>query len=146
MAKYRDINQDRLKELAEAYCDECITHTKEYMTNSGKAYSQEDRYIPTVEYFIYHWLRRNHKEFYDNMLKRSQFYKAMKEEEHPLSDTIKNIRELFDGVAVDIVANEGKGIFYAKNRLGMTDRMQTENTNRNIEILNIDPLSPDEDA
>jgi hypothetical protein len=29
-------------------------------------------------------------------------------------------------LAADIVANEGKGIFYAKNRLGMHDRQQLE--------------------
>jgi len=42
------------------------------------------------------------------------------------SDTIKRIDELFKGLASDIVANEGKGIFYAKNRLGMHDRQQVE--------------------
>jgi hypothetical protein len=26
-------------------------------------------------------------------------------------------------LAIDVVANEGKGIFYAKNKLGMTDRI-----------------------
>jgi hypothetical protein len=51
---------------------------------------------------------------------------------HPLSDTLKKIREYFDSVAEDIVANEGKGIFYAKNRLGMTDKVdsRTDNTNK----------------
>jgi hypothetical protein len=37
-------------------------------------------------------------------------------------DTIKNIEGYFNALAIDIVANEGKGIFYAKNKLGMTDR------------------------
>jgi hypothetical protein len=37
-------------------------------------------------------------------------------------DTIKNIEGMFTALATDIVANEGKGIFYAKNKLGMTDR------------------------
>jgi len=41
-------------------------------------------------------------------------------------------------LAADIVANEGKGIFYAKNKLGWTDRLQTEQTN--ISILNVDPI------
>ena len=39
---------------------------------------------------------------------------------------MKKIREHFDAVAEDVVANEGKGIFYAKNRLGMHDRQQIE--------------------
>jgi hypothetical protein len=41
-------------------------------------------------------------------------------------ETIKKIDELFKSLASDIVANEGKGIFYAKNRLGMHDRQQVE--------------------
>jgi hypothetical protein len=35
---------------------------------------------------------------------------------------------MFRALATDIVANEGKGIFYAKNYLGMTDKVQTEST------------------
>jgi hypothetical protein len=52
------------------------------------------------------------------------------------SDTIKKIDELFKGLAVDIVGNEGKGIFYAKNRLGMHDRQQVET--RNVENFDFD--------
>jgi hypothetical protein len=40
--------------------------------------------------------------------------------------TIKNIEGIFDALSIDIVANEGKGIFYAKNKLGMTDRNTIE--------------------
>jgi hypothetical protein len=43
-----------------------------------------------------------------------------------LSDTIKTIDNDFNALARDIVANEGKGIFYAKNKLGMHDRQQVE--------------------
>jgi hypothetical protein len=50
----------------------------------------------------------------------------MKDETHPLSDTIKAIDNDFNALARDIVANEGKGIFYAKNKLGMHDRQQVE--------------------
>ena len=39
-------------------------------------------------------------------------------------DTIKRIDDLFQALATNIVANEGKGIFYAKNKLGMTDKQQ----------------------
>jgi hypothetical protein len=42
------------------------------------------------------------------------------------SDTIKSIDALFTALATDIVANEGKGIFYAKNKLGMTDKQQVD--------------------
>jgi uncharacterized protein YfaP (DUF2135 family) len=60
------------------------------------------------------------------MLKRAQFYIALRDEKHPLSDTIKSIDDDFKALAEDIVANEGKGIFYAKNRLGMHDKQHIE--------------------
>jgi hypothetical protein len=50
----------------------------------------------------------------------------MKNKEHPLSNTIKSIDDQFNALATDIVANEGKGIFYAKNKLGMTDKQQLD--------------------
>jgi hypothetical protein len=53
----------------------------------------------------------------------------MKDATHPLFDTIKIIDDLFNSLARDIVANEGKGIFYAKNKLGMHDRQQVETCN-----------------
>ena len=36
----------------------------------------------------------------------------------------RRVEGLFNSLAVDIVANEGKGIFYAKNKLGMSDKHQ----------------------
>jgi hypothetical protein len=60
----------------------------------------------------------------------------MKDETHPLFDTIKGIDDLFNSLARDIVANEGKGIFYAKNKLGMHDRQQVET--RNVERFDFD--------
>lgn len=60
-------------------------------------------------------------------------------DEHPLCAIIKSIDDKFRSLATDIVANEGKGIFYAKNRLGMTDRQQIDTT-ANVNILTIDPL------
>ena len=47
-------------------------------------------------------------------------------ERNLIEKNIKKIDELFKSLAADIVANEGKGIFYAKNRLGMHDRQQLE--------------------
>lgn len=122
MNNYRDIDKDELQRLADEYCDYCIESTKEVVSGSGKVVNQKERHIPTINYFLYHWLRRNHFEFY----KRANFYKAMKNENHPLVDTIKTIDELFNSLAADIVANEGKGIFYAKNKLGMTDKQQLD--------------------
>lgn len=139
---YRDIDIDKLIEYSLEYCDECINAKKEVATGSGKIVDLKERYLPTINYFLLHWLRREKSEFY--MLKRSQFYLAKKDENHPLSDTIKNISDDFDALAEDIVANEGKGIFYAKNKLGWTDKLQNENKT-SISILNLDPLDDSSD-
>lgn len=129
--KHRNIDKDELLQMAYNYCDYCIASTKEIATNSGVKQVKE-RHIPTVSYFLLHWLRREHFDFY----KRDNWYVAMKDETHPLSDTIKGIDDLFNSLARDIVANEGKGIFYAKNKLGMHDRQQVET--RNVERFDFD--------
>lgn len=121
--QHKNIDVDKLIQLASDYCDFCIESTKEVATGSGKIVDIKERHIPTVNYFLLHWLRRNHFDFY----KRTNFYEAIKNEAHPLSNTIKGIDEDFRSLATDIVANEGKGIFYAKNRLGMHDKQHIEN-------------------
>jgi restriction endonuclease len=121
---HRDIDADKLDEYALQYCDECIDAVKQIATNSGKVLDVKERHLPTIDYFLKHWLRRKHKEFWEGCLKRSQWYNAQSDSEHPLSDTIKIITENFHALSKDIVANEGKGIFYAKNALGMTDRTE----------------------
>lgn len=129
--KHRNIDKDELMTMAHRYCDYCILSTKEIATNSGVKQVRE-RHIPTVSYFLLHWLRREHFDFYS----RTNWYDAMKDETHPLSNTIKSIDEIFNSLARDIVANEGKGIFYAKNKLGMHDRQQVET--RNVERFDFD--------
>jgi hypothetical protein len=119
---FRDIDKEELLKLAYQYCDSCIGATKEVPTMKG-AIDIKERRLPTISYFIEHYLRVNHFEFY----KRSNWYDAMKNPNHPISDTIKKIDTLFEALAVDVVANEGKGIFYAKNKLGMTDKVDQKN-------------------
>ncbi|MFZ9296667.1 MAG: hypothetical protein ACO259_10740 [Bacteroidia bacterium] len=120
--QYRNIDPEELQAMADAYCDYCIESTKEVPTVKGPV-SIKERHLPTTNYFLLHWLRRKHFEFY----KRTNWYHAIKDNEHPLSNTIKSIDEQFKALAEDIVANEGKGIFYAKNRLGMTDKAENKN-------------------
>lgn len=120
---YRNIDGEELINLAYNYCDECIEATKEMPTGKGVVVSVKERHLPTIDYFLNHYLRRKHFEFY----KRSNWYKAKNDLNHPLVDTIKNIDQMFNALAVDIVANEGKGIFYAKNKLGMTDKVDSKN-------------------
>jgi hypothetical protein len=59
---------------------------------------------------------------------KSTYYAWLKSEDEIKSNTIKSIDAKFKALATDIVANEGKGIFYAKNRLGMHDKQQIEQT------------------
>ena len=113
---FKDIDKDKLIELALEYCDECIENTKE-VTAQYKVVEVRDRHIPTVGYFINHWLRRKHFDFYC----MTYWFDVMRDEEHPLSECIKSIDKMFKDLAEDIVANEGKGIFYAKNRLKFGD-------------------------
>jgi hypothetical protein len=68
------------------------------------------------------WLPRQGFEFYN----RSNYYEVLNREDHPCHKITKQIDELFRALAADVVANEGKGIFYAKNLLGWTDRAKNE--------------------
>lgn len=128
---HKEIDKEELLAMAHKYCDECMEATKEVATVKGPVKIKE-RQLPTINYFISHWLRNNEFDFY----KRANWYTAMKDTQHPLSDTIKNINTLFEALAENIVANEGKGIFYAKNKLGMTDKMD-QNTKVEYTGLNL---------
>ena len=62
---------------------------------------------------------------------RTTWYRWLKdkgdsEEEILKRNTIKRITAKFNSLARDIVANEGKGIFYAKNALNMHDKQHIE--------------------
>lgn len=123
--KFKDIDIERYTELVYEYCDYCINSKKEVATGSGKIVEVKERHLPTMNYFLYHWLRRFHFEFYTKM----GVWKIKNDPAHPYHAIVMETDEMFMALATDIVANEGKGIFYAKNKLGMTDRATTENTN-----------------
>lgn len=124
---------DFIKELpnyADDYIKECLSNTKEVATGSGKIVKIQDRHIPTIAYFLNIWLPLLKLE----TIHRDTYYTWKKSDDELKNDTIKRIDELFSSLATDIVANEGKGIFYAKNKLGMTDKVESKNENTNIEI------------
>jgi hypothetical protein len=133
MAKSKEFIEN-LPEYANQYIDICLTHTKEVATGSGKIVEQKERHIPTIAFFLNIWLPRN----VGDSIARKTYYEWLKGNCELKSNTIKKIDDLFLALAGDIVANEGKGIFYAKNKLGWTDKLQTEN--RDVSILNIDPI------
>lgn len=122
MAKSKEFIK-ALPTKAYEYVTECIKNTKKHVAGSGKVVEVTDRHIPTVGYFLYVWLRENLGE----SISYSTYYEWMQQEETIKSETIKEVDNLFKQVAIDIVANEGKGIFYAKNRLGMHDKQHIEN-------------------
>lgn len=133
----------KLPEYAWEYIQECENNTVEQATNKGVV-KIKSRHIPTIQYFLRIWLPRK----YGQTIVRSTWYEWLNQRDengntNEKSDTIQKIDEIFKALAVDIVATEGKGIFYAKNRLGMTDKQQVD-TNANVNILNIDPIGEDE--
>lgn len=124
-----DISPDDLLEYAKEYVKECISSTKEMPTARG-AVKVKERHIPTVEYFLRIWLPL----LAGVTINKSTYYAWLKSDNQVKSDAIKEIQELFNSLAADIVANEGKGIFFAKNKLGWTDKVKSENVNHSAEI------------
>jgi hypothetical protein len=129
-----------LPEYANEYIKECLSHTKEVATGSGKIVEIQDRHIPTIAYFLNVWLPLLKLD----TIGRNTYYEWRKGECELKRDTIKKIDELFQALAGDIVANEGKGIFYAKNKLGWSDKIDS-NVNTSISVLNLDPLDDSKD-
>lgn len=109
--------------LAETYIDECLTNTTEEVSQ-GKVVKKLNRHIPTIDFFLRIWIPRNYSR--RDTIKRQTYYRWLNWENTEKQRVIYNIDEAFKALARDIVANEGKGIFYAKNRLGMHDRQQVE--------------------
>jgi hypothetical protein len=145
MAKTIDFINE-LPNYANQYIEVCLNHTKEVATGSGKIVEQKERHIPTIAFFLNIWLPRN----VGDSIARKTYYEWLKGSDELKSNTIKRIDDLFQSLAVDIVANEGKGIFYAKNKLGMTDKAETKLDNNHsgsikIEMINSDtPLHSEE--
>jgi hypothetical protein len=149
--KIKEVDTDKLMQLANAYIEHCLNSTKEYPTARG-AVEVKERHLPTIKYFLYIWLRINDFDFY----KKTEWYESINNTEHPYHLVTKKIDDTFRALATDIVANEGKGIFYAKNYLGMTDKVITENTNNNthtikditinIKTSGIEPITNEKDV
>jgi hypothetical protein len=121
-----------IEKYADKYISECLANTKEVVSGSGKVIEVRDRHIPTIEYFLNIWLPLLKLE----TMAKSTYYEWLKSEDENKSNTIKKINDTFKALATDIVANEGKGIFYAKNRLGMHDKQHIEN--KNVERFDFD--------
>lgn len=121
-----------LGEWADQYIKECLSHTKEVVSGSGKVLIVQDRHIPTIAYFLNIWLPM----ISDIKIDRGTYYNWLHRDDNELKfNTIKKIDEKFKALAADIVANEQKGIFYAKNKLGWTDKQHLD-MNATVKQLN----------
>jgi hypothetical protein len=135
---HTEITLNELEQLAYNYIDDCMNFKKEHPTASGRLVQINDRQIPTIDYFLRIWIPMKGQP----TINRSTYYRWLNDIDNPdKCNTIKSIEGIFKALATDIVANEGKAIFYAKNALGMTDRAVTENTN--IDTITIKYESPD---
>lgn len=113
----------RLFELSEVYIDECLEKTVQEVSQ-GKVVNKMNRHLPTVDFFLRIWIPRNYSK--KDTIKRASYYRWLRWDNTLKQRVIQEIDDNFKALAQDIVANEGKGIFYAKNRLGMHDRQQLE--------------------
>jgi hypothetical protein len=131
-----------IEQLAYDYINECINNKKENPTASGKVVLIKDRHLPTIDYFLRIWIPKQGKP----TICRTTFYNWLNGYNEDKLNTIKRIEGLFIALAIDIVANEGKGIFYAKNKLGMTDKAVIEQQEIKPIIINLGSgINPKED-
>ena len=134
------IELNELEELAWQYIKECINNTKQNATASGKVVLIKDRHLPTISYFLKIWLPLKGKP----TISRTTYYNWLNNDTNTNKfNTIKNIEGIFEALAIDIVANECKGIFYAKNKLGMSDKIEQKNIDnfKPIEIQLINEIT-----
>ena len=117
----KEIDTELLIGWANEYIDYCLNSTKEVATSSGVKEIKE-RHLPTISFFLLIWLPRQGFEFYN----KANYYNVINDVNHKYHLVVKEIDEIFRALAADVVANEGKGIFYAKNLLGWTDRAKNE--------------------
>jgi hypothetical protein len=135
------ITPHEIEQLAYNYINECIDNKKEYPTASGKTLLIKDRHLPTIDYFLRIWIPKQGK----STICRTTYYNWLNSYDDNKLNTIKRIEGLFVALAIDIVANEGKGIFYAKNKLGFTDKAQIEQTEIKPIIINLGPATTQND-
>ena len=114
------ITPKEIEQLAYTYIDECLENKRENPTASGRVVLIKDRHIPTIDYFLRIWIVKKGKP----TICRTTYYNWLNGGDEDKLNTIKNIEGVFKALAIDIVANEQKGIFYAKNKLGMSDKQQ----------------------
>jgi hypothetical protein len=123
-----------IEQLAYTYIDECINNKTEKPTASGRVVLIAHRHLPTIDYFLRIWIVKKGKP----TISRVTYYNWLNGDNEDKFYTIQLIESIFKALAIDIIANEGRGIFYAKNKLGMTDKTQIEQTEIKPITINLD--------
>lgn len=119
-----------LQEYAYKYIDECEAKRKEQLSNKGELVKVEDRKMPTIDYFLIYWLPKNCKK--NKTISRSTYFRWVNWDNTYKQKAIKEIDALFKAIQIDIVANEGKGLAYIKNKFGWADKTESKNENNNV--------------
>ncbi len=127
------IELTELESLAWQYIIECENNTKLHPTASGKLVSINYRHLPTISYFLNIYIPMKGKP----TISRTTYYNWLNQSnDKEKLDTIATIGKLFEALAIDIVANEGRGIFYSKNKLNFTDKIEQKN-NENFKPIEL---------
>ncbi len=121
---HTEITPEEIEELSYKYLEDCLSNRREQATASGKVVLIKDRHIPTIDYFLRIWIPKQGKP----TICRTTYYNWLNGVDEVKLNTIKRVEGLFKALAIDVVANDGKGIFYAKNRLGMSDKIDKFNS------------------
>lgn len=125
---------EMLESLAYDYVQDCEGYHTEKLANNGQVVKLKDRKIPTIKYFLMVWIPSRGAP----LVSRNTYYRWIREKGDD-AVIFKGIKDLFDAVAIDIIANDNKGagaIFYGK-QIGMTDRPDPERTNFTPAVVQI---------
>lgn len=141
---------DNLKEYAWHYIEECENKRKEQLSNKGTLVEVSERKMPVLDYFLMYWFPKNCKS--NRTISRSTYYRWLKWDNSFKKKSIDEIDSLFKAVQLDVVANEGKGLAYIKNKFGWSDKQQHD-INANIKTYAADfgttiqsPSEPETDS
>jgi hypothetical protein len=124
------VTPQQLVAYANEYINECLTAKEERLTNTGQVVLLKNRKLPTIQYFLAWWIPHGTPDKKPTICRKT-FYNWKESTDPDKKETALYIDELFEAIATDILANDNKGassIFYAKNKMNWTDKVQNEST------------------
>lgn len=124
------VTPEQLMAYANEYVRECLNSKEERLTNAGQIVLLKNRKIPTIQFFLCWWIPKGTPEIRPTICRKT-FYNWKEGSDPDKKEAATFIDELFEAIATDILANDNKGassIFYAKNKMNWTDKLQNEST------------------